>query len=108
MNKKLDITVLVDPGTIPKDDPEFANANEEAITEYHVIEALRELGHEVSIVGAVEDIRAVVNKLTEHRPDLVFNLTEHFGGDRQMDKNIVSLLELLQIPFTGTAANRAS
>ena len=101
MNKKLDITVLVDPCTIPKDDPEFTNASEEPITEYHVIEALRELGHKVSIVGAIEDIGAVVSKLTEHKPDLVFNLTEHFGGDRQMDKNIVSLLELLNIPFTG-------
>ncbi|MFC1783460.1 ATP-grasp domain-containing protein, partial [Planctomycetota bacterium] len=42
-----------------------------------------------------------VNKLTERTPDLVFNLTEHYGGDRCLDKNITALLELLDIPYTG-------
>ena len=37
-------------------------------------------------------------------PDLVFNLTEQFGGDRRFDKNIAALLEILDIPFTGSGA----
>ena len=37
-------------------------------------------------------------------PDLVFNLTEAFEGDRQMDKNIAALLEMVGVPFTGAGA----
>ncbi|MBN2316540.1 MAG: ATP-grasp domain-containing protein, partial [Sedimentisphaerales bacterium] len=33
-----------------------------------------------------------------------FNLTEQFGGDRRFDKNIAALLEILDIPFTGSGA----
>jgi D-alanine-D-alanine ligase len=44
----------------------------------------------------------VVKSLEEKKPDLVFNLTEQFGGDRRLDKNIASLLEMTEIPFTGS------
>lgn len=105
MKQRLNITVLVDPGTIPNDDPEFTGSPKEPITEYHVTEALRTLGHEVSVVGAVDEIGIVISRLTEQKPDIVFNLTEQFGGDRRMDKNLAALLELLDIPFTGAGAS---
>ena len=104
MSRQLHITVLVDPATIPPEDPQFKNASDQPITEYHVCEALRSLGHRVSVLGAECDIAAVVKTLVGHDPDLVFNLTEHFYGDRRYDKNIVALLELLDIPFTGAGA----
>jgi len=96
--------VLVDPATIPLDDPEFRDGSDKAITEYHVCDALRVLGHRVSVAGAEYDIASVARTLTEQEPDLVFNLTEQFCGDRRMDKNIAALLELLDIPFTGAGA----
>lgn len=99
------ITALVDEAEIPINDPDFSRPHESVKTEYHVIEALRELGHSVSVVGAGEDINALVKTLTENRPELVFNLTEHIGGDRKHDKNIAALLEVMQIPFTGTGVN---
>jgi D-alanine-D-alanine ligase len=49
-----------------------------------------------------DDIEAVVKGLSGQKPDLVFNLTEQFRSDRRMDKNIVGLLELFDIPYTGT------
>lgn len=101
MSKKLNITVLVDAGEIRSDDPQFLKVPKEPITEYHVIEALRTLDFNVSVLGAGEDITAIVSNLSENKPDLVFNLTEHVGGDRKQDKNIASVLELLSIPFTG-------
>lgn len=104
MSRQLHITVLVDPATIPLEDPQFRNASDKPVTEYHVCEALRNLGHRVSVLGAECDIAAVVKTLVGHDPDLVFNLTEHFYGDRRYDKNIVALLELLDIPFTGAGA----
>lgn len=104
MTRRLHIAVLVDPATIPLDDPEFRDPADKPITEYHVCDALRALGHRVTVMGAEYDIATVAQALTEQDPDLVFNLTEQFCGDRRMDKNIAALLELLDIPFTGAGA----
>ena len=101
MKKSLTITVLVDEAEIPFKDLEFSTEPEKPTTEYHVIDALRALGHNVSILGAGEDINSIIESLREQEPDLVFNLTEHIGGDRRFDKNIAALLEMLKIPFTG-------
>ncbi len=105
MSRKLNITALVDEGEIPADDPDFSEPVGSTRTEYHVIGALRELGHNVSVVGAGEDINTMVKTLTAGKPDLVFNLTEHIGGDRRHDKNIAALLEITQVPFTGAGVN---
>lgn len=104
MKKKLQITVLVDEAEITSDDPNFESHPEVPTTEYHVIDALRDLGYEVSVLGAVSDIGTIVHTLTEQKPDLIFNLTEAFEGDRQMDKNIAALLEMIGIAFTGAGA----
>ena len=102
MRKKRQIAVLVDAAEITSDDPNFEGHPEAPTTEYHVIGALRKLGYEVSVLGAVADIAKIVEILTEQKPDLVFNLTESFEGDRGMDKNIAALIEIAGVPFTGT------
>jgi len=104
MSHRLTIVVLVDPATVPLDDPQFRNSPDTPITEYHVCEALRALGHHVSVLAADYDVAAVITRLTEQDPDLVFNLTEQFCGDRRLDKNIAAVLEMLEIPFTGAGA----
>jgi len=101
MAKRLNITVLVDEAEIRADDPEFTTARQEPTTEYHVSETLRGLRHDVSILGATEDIAGLASSLTEQQPDIVVNLTEQLAGNRRHDKNIAALLEILDIPFTG-------
>ena len=76
MRRRLNITVLVDTSAIPDNDPDFTAEEHEPTTEYHVTTTLRELGHNVSVRGAVHDIGTLVGTLTEPRPDIVFNLTE--------------------------------
>jgi D-alanine-D-alanine ligase len=70
--------------------------------EYHVVDTSRELGHQVQVVPFGPSVESTIQALREGAPDLVFNLTEHYGGDRRMDHNIVGLLELLGLPCTGT------
>ena len=41
MKKQKKITVLIDEGTVPDDDPEFYGVPEKPTTEHHVIQALR-------------------------------------------------------------------
>ncbi len=105
MAKKLKISVLVDASAIPEQDPLFENPPEKADTEYHVIEALRKIGYRVSIASPGKDIKELVGTLSQQQPGLVFNLTEEFGGERKNDKNLVGLLELLDIPVTGCGPN---
>jgi len=102
MKQKLNITVLVDKWTIPSQDPNFEQVPKEPTTEHHVIQTLRGLGHNVSILGLGDDITIVVTTLGKDKPDIVFNLTEQLGGDRSMDMNIAAMLEMLNIPYTGS------
>lgn len=102
--KRLHITALIDEAEILPEDPNFEGAAPEPLTEFHVIQALRALGHTVSVQGVGSDLPAIVNRLTELGPELVFNMTEQFAGDRRHDKNLTSLLELLGVPFTGTGS----
>ncbi len=102
MKRKLNITTLVDEWTIDTHDPEFREKPEKPSTESHVIKTLRELGHDVSVLGCKDNIAIVTTALNKEKPDLVFNLTEQLGGDRRMDMNIAAVLEMLGIPFTGS------
>lgn len=99
--KSLHITVLVDAGEIPPQDPNFEEIGK-AVTEYHVIQTLREMGHTVTICGFAEPLEEMIQFFKDAKPDLVFNLTEQFEGDRLFDKNIAGFLELLRLPYTGS------
>jgi D-alanine-D-alanine ligase len=98
------IVALIDPETLPEDDPQLEGKNPETRkqVEFHVVESLRLQQYEVQVFAFDANIERSVRVLTESRPDLVFNLTEHVGGDRRKDMHVVALLELLGIPFTGT------
>ncbi len=104
MASRLNVAALVDKAATPADDPQLERTEETAITEYHVVGALRALGHNVSVLGAGHDIAAIANALTDNRPDIVFNLTEQFAGDRKLDKNVAGVLEMFKVPFTGSGS----
>jgi D-alanine-D-alanine ligase len=102
----MNILTLIDPETRPDDDPAFerAAAGDDHLTEYQVIQTLRQLHHEVTALPFGPDVGETLRQLVERKPEVVFNLTEHYGGDRRMDVNIAAALELLRIPFTGTGS----
>jgi D-alanine-D-alanine ligase len=104
MNEKLNVTVLMDDATIPVDSPDFLAENLEPTTEYHIVSALRELGHYVRICGVDNKVTPIVHELADHKPDIVFNLAEQFRDERRMDSHLAGLLELMNIPFTGTGS----
>jgi D-alanine-D-alanine ligase len=66
-----------------------------------VADALRESGHEVSILGIWDDLRKLIDGLEERKPDLVFNLLESFGDDTGADVAVAGLLNLLKMRYTG-------
>jgi D-alanine-D-alanine ligase len=70
-------------------------------TEANVLEALTQLGcpHEhLAIFDTTDHIR---EKVRAFEPDLIFNLADQFKNNRAFDQNIVSFLEMQDVPFTG-------
>jgi D-alanine-D-alanine ligase len=69
--------------------------------EFDVTTTLKELGHEVKVVGVHDDLSAIRAAVEEFKPDIVFNLLEAFADVTTFDQNVVSYLELLRLPYTG-------
>lgn len=63
---------------------------------------LLNLGHEVTPFGIHNNIDPLIDTIREKKPDLVFNLSEAFDGKRDFEPHLVSMLELLGIPYTGS------
>src|SRR5262245_35134026 len=74
---------------------------EDRATEADVISALGKLGHQVETLAVYDDALAVVKKVQDRAPDVVFNLCESFFNERCNEPNIPALLELLRVPYTG-------
>lgn len=61
--------------------------------------ALRELGHEVEMLG---DGRELLERLLADPPDFVFNMAEGQGISRSREARVPAILEMLGIPCTGS------
>ena len=70
-------------------------------TEYDVVRALENLGHEVRQLGVRDELRVIRETVEAFEPQVVFNMLEEFGGEAVYDQNVVSYLELLRVPYTG-------
>jgi D-alanine-D-alanine ligase len=67
-----------------------------------VAAALSEGGHKTSLIGINDDLRELLDKLDDKRPDLVFNLCERFADNDDFEMNVTAVLAMLRQPFTGT------
>jgi D-alanine-D-alanine ligase len=104
--KKLKVLLLFDaPYAKPRGydyRQEFKDVDWDA--ERFVYEALLENGHNVSLLGLYNDIRILFQEVEENRPDVIFNMAEVFKQRSDLDKNVVAVLELLGIPYTGSSS----
>jgi D-alanine-D-alanine ligase len=69
--------------------------------EYHVIRALRELGHDVRVLGLGEELQPLRQAIDDWRPHVTFNFLAHFQNVGCYDAYVMSFLELMRIPYTG-------
>ncbi len=68
--------------------------------------ALSEGGHKVSLIGINDDLRELLDKLDDKRPDLVFNLCERFADNDDYEMHVTAVLAMLGQPFTGNRPGR--
>jgi D-alanine-D-alanine ligase len=71
------------------------------ITEHDVYKTLTKMGHEVKIVGLINQIERLINIIKEFNPHCVFNLLEEFDYDTQSDYKVIALLDMLNIKYSG-------
>lgn len=102
MKRKLKILALLHESLVPDESvkPEVAETAEWKM-EYHVIKALKSLGHEVILAPLSDDLSPLRRLNFEHKPDIAFNMLEEFNGEAVYDANVVSYLELIGLPYTG-------
>ncbi|MBN2406190.1 MAG: ATP-grasp domain-containing protein [Elusimicrobia bacterium] len=105
--KKLKILVVFDSAGPPPKDQDFEEEfkKEDWATEASVIRTLKKSGYDTDMIGVYDDIRTVIDRIQESKPDLVFNLTENFHGMSIYEKNLPALFELMQVPYTGCSAD---
>jgi D-alanine-D-alanine ligase-like ATP-grasp enzyme len=100
--KKLRILALVHDHLVPPEDTTGIDILEaEWKMEYDVIETLREIGHDVRVLGINDNLGGIRPTVGLFKPHIVFNLMEAFAGVTTFDQNVVSYLELLGLPYTG-------
>ena len=101
--KKLRVVVLVHEDLVPPESMEGYSDKQilEWKSEYDVITTLKELGHEVRVLGVWDDLSKIRKEIEEWKPHIAFNMLEEFHGVAVYDQHVVSYLELLRQPYTG-------
>lgn len=99
------IVLLVHSDLIPPDEvveSDYDWSKVPWVTEYEVKKTLLASGHKVEVLGIHEDLKALRVAVKRYNPKIVFNLLEEFKGEAIFDQNVVSYMELLGIPYTGS------
>ena len=102
--KKLRVLVLMHDYQVPPEDAARQDAEHASWkTEYDVLRTVRdELEHDVHVLGVKDDLAGIRQAKDEFQPHIAFNLLEAFHEVGTFDQNVVSYLELLRLPYTGS------
>ncbi len=99
------VTLLVHEDLIPPDnvvEKDLDWASVPWATEYDVKKCLDSLSYDVKVLGVSDNLKVIRSHIEEWKPQVIFNLLEEFKGEAIFDQNVVSYLELLGVPYTGS------
>jgi D-alanine-D-alanine ligase len=104
--KKLKVLLLFDSPEFRPRGHDFKEEfkDDDWFVEQEAYEALQASGHKVSLLGLYNDISLLIDEVKENKPDIVFNLAEVFNQKSNLDKHVVAVLEMLQVPHTGASS----
>lgn len=101
--KKLKVGILFNrPAEPPRgEDSDYVAEAEVEEQAESVQKALDKLGFEYQMLPFEIDLELLIKALKNYRPDVVINLCEGAFGNSHHELNVPSMLELLNIPYTG-------
>lgn len=101
--RRLRVLVLTHEDLIPPDSLKGLSDREIMAVkkEYDVANGLRQLGHEVQIVGVSHDLAPLRQHVEGFRPHIVFHLLMEFQDIAVYQAHVASYLELLRVPYAG-------
>jgi D-alanine-D-alanine ligase len=101
--KKQRILLMVHKALIPPEDVSGMSDGEidRFRTEYNVLAALQNLGHQVEVIGLGDRLTDLRLSIRDFRPHIVFNLLDEFSGIESYDYYVVAYLELKRQRYTG-------
>jgi D-alanine-D-alanine ligase len=70
-------------------------------TEYEIVTALKDLGHETRILAGITEMKVLREALTTWKPHIVFSQLEEFLGENIYVPYVLGYFELIQQRFTG-------
>jgi len=89
------------PVPSPEEPGKRPRRRREKLDREEVFAALEKKGHQPKYI-CLDGRRRSLKALASVEADLIFNLTESYGGDDTKDINIAAYLDLLGIPYTGS------
>ena len=101
--KKQRVLVLMHEDLVPPDDVDSFDQNRIPPwkTEYDILWALEELGHDALPVGVNDDLGVIRRAIDGYDPDIVFNVLEEFHGATVYGQAVVTFVELMRRAYTG-------
>ena len=101
--RKLRVLVLMHDVLVPPPDADKLPAAEtwSYQMELDVVRTLREIGHEVRMLGVGDDLRPIRDAVADWKPNIAFNILTDFHDVVTYEAHVVSFLELLKQPYTG-------
>ncbi len=82
--------------------PYFEVDNLTPIEEYELLaKRLSKVGIEAYALNILDDLSLLLKDIKKNKPDVIFNFIEIFKENARLEMNIVGLLELMGIPYTG-------
>jgi D-alanine-D-alanine ligase len=82
--------------------PYFEIENLTPMEEFELLsKRLNKVGINAYTLNIKDDVEILISDLKKHKPDVIFNFIELFKDNSRLEMNVVGLLELLGIPYTG-------
>ena len=102
--KRRRILIMVHPDLIPPEDVDGLSDKEIDVfrCEYNVYSTLRDLGHEVRVLGVLDRLTELRQIVKEWQPHVVFNLLQEFSGIAAYEPYVVAYLEMTRQRYTGS------
>lgn len=102
--EKAQVLIIFSYPCFPNGTPDKLGINSVKSRLRAVEEALKSTGYKVASLEIEANLPYLIEKILASRAEVIFNLCEEFLGKTSMEMNVAALLELLNIPFTGSSA----